>query len=70
MHEEHLEKIRLIRKLRPNLPIEVDEGVNDQTAGAIVAAGATRLVSTSYIFKNPGQIAQKIEFLKNVRPPS
>ncbi len=34
----------------PELPISVDGGVSDRTAAAIVAAGAARLVSTSYLF--------------------
>lgn len=48
---EALDKIRKIRKLSPQMPIEVDGGVNAETGKIAVEAGATRLVSTSYIFK-------------------
>jgi ribulose-phosphate 3-epimerase len=62
---ETLEKIKTIHQNIPDLPIEVDGGINDQTAKLAVEAGATRLVSTSYLFKNPDTIAEAIERLKN-----
>ncbi|OGG07454.1 hypothetical protein A2872_02525 [Candidatus Gottesmanbacteria bacterium RIFCSPHIGHO2_01_FULL_42_12] len=65
LHPEHLDKIRAIRNLRPNLPIEVDEGINEKTAKTVIAAGATRLVSTSYLFKDPALFAQKLKSLKH-----
>lgn len=46
-----LEKVAKVRALAPNLPIEVDGGVSDRTAASLVAAGATRLVTTSFLFK-------------------
>lgn len=64
--EENLEKVRLIRQKWPNLPIEVDGGINPETARLVKEAGATRLASTSYIFwKNKGRIKEAIEELKN-----
>ncbi|MEZ4087307.1 MAG: ribulose-phosphate 3-epimerase [Candidatus Gracilibacteria bacterium] len=45
-----LEKIRELRKMKPELEIEVDGGVNGETAKLCVEAGATILVAGSYIF--------------------
>ncbi len=58
-----LAKIYKVRSLNPDLPIEVDGGVNPQTGKLMVAAGATRLVSTSFIFNSPS-IAQAIKTLQ------
>jgi ribulose-phosphate 3-epimerase len=60
-----VEKIRLIHQNFPDLPIEVDGGINNSSAKIAVDAGATRLVSTSYLFKHPDGIAAAIESLKN-----
>ncbi len=62
---ETMEKVKLIHQNFPDLPIEVDGGINDKTAKIAVEAGATRLVSTSYIFKSADGIAQAVERLKN-----
>ena len=61
---ETAEKIRAIRQNFPDLPIEVDGGINDQTAKIVKDAGATRLVSTSFLFKDSAYIAEAIENLK------
>ena len=45
-----LEKIREIRKLKPDLDIEVDGGINAETAKLCVSAGANILVAGSYVF--------------------
>lgn len=45
-----LEKIREIRKLKPDLDIEVDGGINSETAKLCIEAGANILVAGSYIF--------------------
>ena len=45
-----LEKIRQLRAMKPDLEIEVDGGVNAETAKQCVEAGATMLVAGSYIF--------------------
>ena len=60
---EMLDKVRVIRERKPGLPIEVDGGINYETAKLAVAAGATRLVSTSYIF-NSGNIREAINRLQ------
>lgn len=62
---ENLEKVRRIHSHYPDLPIEVDGGINETTAKLVKEAGATRIVSTSFIFKDPDRIAQAIETLKN-----
>lgn len=62
---ETVEKIKAIHQNFPDLPIEVDGGINDQTAKIAVDAGATRLVSTSFLFKDPEHIAETIEKLKS-----
>ncbi len=64
--QENIEKIKTIHQGFPNLPIEVDGGINEATAKLVKDAGATRLVSTSYLFKDPQKIAQAIERLRTV----
>jgi ribulose-phosphate 3-epimerase len=63
---ECVEKIKSIHAYLPDLPIEVDGGINEATARLVKEAGATRLVSTNYLFGNPSDIATAIERLKNV----
>ncbi|MDP3998487.1 MAG: hypothetical protein Q8P89_02630 [bacterium] len=65
-HPEYSDKIRFIHKNWPNLPIEVDGGINPETANLVKKAGATRLASTSFLFwKNSGRIKEAIGELKN-----
>jgi ribulose-phosphate 3-epimerase len=47
-----LEKVEFLRREAPNAKIEVDGGVNLETARAAIAAGADSLVSGSDIFDN------------------
>lgn len=47
--EKSLEKVSFFRS-KTSIPIEVDGGVNDQTIGKAFAAGATRFVSTGFLF--------------------
>jgi ribulose-phosphate 3-epimerase len=63
---ESLEKIKTIHQNFPDLPIEVDGGINDKTGRLSAEAGATRLVSTSYLYKSPDGLAQAIENLENI----
>jgi ribulose-phosphate 3-epimerase len=60
-----VEKIKTIHEHFPDLPIEVDGGINDKSGKIAAEAGATRLVSTSFLFKHPDGIATAIEQLKN-----
>lgn len=61
---ECVEKIKSIHNYLPDLPIEVDGGIDDKTARLVKEAGATRLVSTTFIFKDPANISVAIEQLK------
>jgi len=49
--EDCMEKVQELRKLKPNIDIEVDGGINDKTAAIAVKAGANVLVVSSFIFK-------------------
>ena len=60
-----LEKIRLARRLFPDKLIEVDGGINAETAKLAVDAGANVLVAGSYIIKSQNR-AETVEKLKNV----
>jgi len=44
------EKIRALRKMKPDLDIQVDGGINAETAKLAAEAGANILVAGSYIF--------------------
>lgn len=61
---ETLEKIKIIKERYPELPIEVDCGINDQTARAVIDSGATRLVVTSYLFKDEIHIFEAVNRIK------
>ncbi len=62
---ECVEKIKTLRAYLPDLPIEVDGGMTDVTARLVREAGATRIVSASYVFQDVGDIAGAIERLQN-----
>ena len=47
-----LKKIKYVRSLNENILIEVDGGINNETAGACVRAGADILVSGNYLYSN------------------
>jgi ribulose-phosphate 3-epimerase len=63
---ETLEKVRTIRENYPDLPIEVDGGINDRTAKVVSEIGVTRAVATSYIFMDEPRAVRKIETLKQL----
>ena len=50
---EVLEKIKFLRERAPNAIIEVDGGINPETAKLAKEAGANILVSASYIMNSP-----------------
>lgn len=60
---EVLEKIRSIRSRHPDVSIQVDGGVNVETAKACIDAGANNLVIGSALFNAPDRIA----FLQKIR---
>jgi ribulose-phosphate 3-epimerase len=51
------DKIRRLRELVGDLPIQVDGGISDQTVGAVAEAGATLYVAGSAIFGAPDPAA-------------
>lgn len=51
--EEALSKVTELRKLRPNLDIQVDGGITDKTGHKAALAGANMFVANSYIWKAP-----------------
>lgn len=60
-----LARIKKIRELYPDMPLEVDGGINLETGKMAVEAGATRLVSTSFLF-NSGSFAQNLKKLQSL----
>lgn len=60
--ESTLEKIEELRNIYPNLDIEVDGGINEETAKLVKKAGANVLVAGSYIF-NSNNYKEKIDSL-------
>ncbi len=48
--ENVVPKIKKLRKMAPELDIEVDGGINDKTVQMVVDAGANVLVAGSYVF--------------------
>jgi len=62
---EMLDKIKKLRKLKPDLNIEVDGGVTDKTIHLVNKAGANMFVSGSYIVKSV-DVKQAIANLKKI----
>ena len=54
---DQLDKVRAVRRMYPKLDIQVDGGINAQTAPLVQQAGANVLVAGSYLFhaKDPLQ---------------
>lgn len=61
---EVIPKIHALRKMYPNLTIEVDGGMNPEKAKLVIKAGANIIVAGSYIFGSDN-IEKAIEELKN-----
>jgi ribulose-phosphate 3-epimerase len=60
-----LGKIKELRGLYPDLPIAIDIGVSRETAGDLVSAGVTRLVTGGAIFDSTN-IVDTINFFQNI----
>jgi len=58
-----LEKVRILRKMHPELDIEVDGGINQDTIGTALDAGANVIVAGSYVFSGQDMRA-RIESLR------
>jgi ribulose-phosphate 3-epimerase len=65
-NENTLEKVKELRKLKPHMDIQVDGGINDQTAPLAVKAGANVLVASSFIFKNKDKVKAIKNLLKSI----
>lgn len=63
---EAVEKIKVVRRNLPELPIEVDGGMNPASAKIVKEAGAERVVSTSYLFNTEHNIEEALETLQTV----
>lgn len=63
------EKLRqtadIIKQKKPEIHLEVDGGIDDTTAAAVVKAGANVLVAGNYVF-GQGNIAESIATLKRI----
>ena len=57
-----VDKIKKLRALYPNIDIEVDGGINNETCKCVKEAGANILVAGSYVFS--GDYKAKIDSLK------
>ena len=60
--EKMTDKIKELRTIAPQIDIEVDGGINEETGKKVKEAGANVLVAGSYIFS--GDYKEKIEALK------
>jgi len=58
------DKIRRLRAMAPDVQIEVDGGIDAQTAPLVVRAGATVLVAGSAVFGHKGGIAAGIAAIR------
>ncbi|MEK7190196.1 MAG: hypothetical protein AAB661_00315 [Patescibacteria group bacterium] len=56
LDEKVYDRIKLLREKYPDLPIEVDIGVNEETAPKLVKAGATKLITGSVLFNSYDKI--------------
>lgn len=60
-----LEKISHLKKLRPDLPVEVDGGVNFETKNQLAKAGADIIAVNSVLFNDPDNLKNNINKLLN-----
>lgn len=63
--ESCIDKVKAIRALRPDLPIQVDGGVDPTTIRRLYDAGATDFVTGSYLMMAPS-IAEGVSNLRSV----
>lgn len=61
--ESCIDKVKAIRAMRPDLPIQVDGGVDPTTIKRLYDAGATDFVTGSYLMKAPS-IAEGVSKLR------
>ncbi|MGH7776716.1 MAG: ribulose-phosphate 3-epimerase [Candidatus Dormibacterales bacterium] len=58
------DKIARVRRLAPDIEIEVDGGIDAETARLALRAGATALVAGTSVFGHPGGVAAGIKALR------
>lgn len=63
---ETVDKVKLLRQSYMDLPIVVVGGITPAIARTVIDAGATRLVSTSFLFGDEQDIGGRIELLRSV----
>ena len=56
-----VEKVKRLREIAPNMDIEVDGGINDETIHQVIDAGANIIVAGSYIFGSDDKSAQIVK---------
>lgn len=66
LDEKVYDRIKILREKYPDLPIEVDIGINEETAPLLVASGATKLITGSVLFKAENKI-DLINRFKNLK---
>lgn len=65
LQSENVEKIRAIHAAYPDLTIGAEEGIDESTAVILADAGASRLVVSSKLYEEPGQLKALVERFKN-----
>lgn len=63
---ETLNRIRACKSLYPNLPVQIDGGVNEDTLHGLIAAGADIVSPGSAIFGNGRAPTENVQRLKNM----
>jgi len=63
---ETIEKIKKIRQNYIDLPIEVVGGITAESAQLVTDAGATRIVTNHFLFKDPHEIGNVLQQLKSL----
>jgi len=63
-------KIRRLREIAPDVEIEVDGGIDPDTAPLVVAAGATVLVAGSAVYGHKQGVAAAIKALRDAANPA
>jgi len=59
------DKIRRVRELAPGLDVEVDGGIDADTAPVVVEAGASLLVAGSSVYGHPGGVGAGIQAIRD-----
>ena len=65
--ESCMDKVKELREMKPELDIQVDGGINDETAAIAVKAGANVLVVSSFIFKSEDKVGAIKKILDSVK---